>query len=264
MDNQGYEEEGKLVADQEVTDSQVDASVDTTDAPTAETQPPAAPPQPQIDPIQLMWMQQQQMQQQMQQLQQYNAYLAAQIQARQQSAAPAQPEEPEPDISTEPEKYVEWKTNRLLRQQYAPIQSQLQQMQQQQAYMQVMQRANELTQNPNFADYKDYYQTILQMANNIPLDELAKPGSLELLYYTAKGYHANQANQQKQQQAQAPSPAAPQGQWPGAKMPPPPVSGGSTVGAPAAPTPKKVILTPEQKMTARKAGMTEEEYAKYL
>ena len=219
---------------------------------TPETPAPVTPPvQPAMDPLQLMWMQQQQMLQQMQQLQEHNAYLAAQIQARQVPSTP-QVEEEEPDINIEPEKYLEW----WKRKQFAPIQAQIQDLQQQQTHNQVVERANELIRDPRFADYQQYYQTILQMAQNVPMSELAKPGSLELLYYTAKGIHAGQTPAQAAQsaQAQANAPAA-------NRASPPPIVGSGTVGTTAKAS--KVTLTAEEKRAAKIAGISEAEYAKY-
>lgn len=200
----------------------------------------------------------------------YAAYLAAQNQQMQMMMAqmmqnqqqmqmqpqiPAR-EEPLPDATLETDKYVNAVVEKRM-QQFAPM---LQQQQIETAKTAAM-LAYEQAKTILPPDYQKYEQTVMQLAGQADPRAFANnPNAWKALYATVIGWDQMTPKQQAQAAAAAQTPAAPQGQWPGAKQPPPPVA---SPGHGQAQTAKpQRDWTPDHLKVAAIVGMSPEELFK--
>lgn len=176
-------------------------------APPPEFNPPSAPP---MDNSQYLAA-----------LAQQQAYqtqlLAQQMQQMNQQLKPPEKEEALPDPTLEPEKYIQ----RAVKQQLDQITPMLQQSQMQTAVNTALINREAVKQQlgPEFARYEG---VINELASRFPPTAFGTPDAWKALFFMAKG--ADNPAPPAASTASAPSPQAAQGQWPGAKAPPPPVS----------------------------------------
>jgi hypothetical protein len=141
--------------------------------------PQAAVPPPQAPPPEFM----QYIAPVVQQTAETNATLKQIAQLQMQAMQPPPPPEPmKPDPIDQPEEFAKY----MYEQQFRPMKQQLEQMTQQQQFMLAdQQRMLCESRNPKFANLRP---AIYQMASNVPMDQLAKPGTWDLIYHAAKSY----------------------------------------------------------------------------
>ena len=176
----------------------------------------------------------------------------------QQQRLPEQEEE-RPDPTLEPDKYV----NRVVEKKVQQFQPMLQQMQMQNAVNTALINRDQVAREIG-SDWAKYEGAIHEMAKGFSPEAFANPAAWKALYFMCKGAEASAPAPAQSNAAPSPpalqGPAAPQGQWPGARQAPPPVAQPGS-GAPA-PTGMRKI-TDEERQVARRFGMTDEEYVKY-
>ncbi len=223
--------------------------------------PPAAPQPP--DWVAALAQQNMQTQQQLQ--------MMAQLQAQAAAAQMPRPEPPPPpDKDLEPERYMEW----MIEQKTAVLKDQYLRDRQQMLANAIPGARDAVARNQPDADVLnpivDHIINQNYQQGKVSAEQLADPGTWEIAYDMARGWAVKQNMRMQGKQQQAAPAAAPaassrpeppaQGRWPEAGAPAPAVA---PVGG--APPPKsKTTLTTEQRIVARKAGLTDDEYAKYL
>ena len=170
---EGKETSGEEKKEPETLDKPAEEAAPVPPPPSAPpVMPPNAPPPEFVNYVMPVLQQQAQTNQSLQQL----ATLYAQ------SMAPPPPEIPKPDPIDEPEKFAQY----MFEQQFEPIRRQQEQMAQQQQFMLAdQQRQLCETRNPKFSKIKP---AVYQMAQMVPMSELAKPGTWDLLYHSAKSF----------------------------------------------------------------------------
>lgn len=223
---------------------------------------PAVPPPPAAtqppDWVAALAQQNMQTQQQLQ--------MMAQLQAQAAAAQMPRPEAPPPpDKDLEPERYMEW----MVEQKTAALKEQYLRDRQATLANMIPGARDSVARSQPDADVlnpivdhivNQYYQQ-----GRLSAEQLANPETWETAYDMARGWAVKQNMRMQGKQSATPAAAAkpePQAQsrWPEAKAPAPTMA---PVGG--APPPKsKTALTTEQRIIARKAGMTDDEYAKYL
>lgn len=144
--------------------------------------------------------------------------LAQQMQQMQQHMKVPEKEEELPDPTLEPDKYI----HRAVQKQLEQITPMLQQNQMQNAVNTALINREAVKQQLG-AEFGKYESVINELASRFPPTAFATPDAWKALYFMAKGADTPQAAPAPAT-ASAPSPQAAQGQWPGAKAPPPPVS----------------------------------------
>ena len=188
-------------------------------------------------------------------LAQQNAVLQGLMQQIATQSRPPEKEEELPDPTLEPDKYV----NRVVEKKVAQFQPMLQQMQMQTAVNTALQTREQVSREIG-PEWGKYEATVNELARQFDPQAFQNPAAWKALYFMAKGAEsAAPSPAPASAPPQAQGPAAPQGQWPGARQAPPPVA------APGAGTPSPSAgrrLSDEERLMARRYGMTDEEYAK--
>lgn len=169
----------------------------------------------------------------------------------QQAAAPAPAAPPAPrkedveltaeDLVGDDPSKVNAKLNRLFEAKAAPVVNEL--LQNQAAQLHTVLRTH-----PNMPYFQKYEQEILAAAGRMPVAQMAKAETWQLLYQTAVANHINEiiADQRNE--------------WERAHNAPPPIERGR--GGPV--INQRRTLTPEQQATARMLGVSDEDYMKFL
>lgn len=188
-------------------------------------------------------------------LAQQNQVLAGLMNQIAMQSRPPEKEEELPDPTLEPDKYV----NRVVEKKIQQFQPMLTQMHMQNAVNTALLTREQVSKEIG-PEWGKYEGVIGQLAGQFDPQAFANPAAWKALYFMAKGAESTApVPAPASASPQATGPAAPQGQWPGARQAPPPVAAPGS-GTPAPTGARR--LSDEERKYAKIYGMTDDEYAK--